>query len=91
MQCVTALSVLYLPCVVVSLGTCVCLCVSEPYVRDWTLDHAFGGDKHAVASRFFNHSHGGFYDFKPEYCTEQKILVRVLAVIVVHTHREGGT
>ena len=67
-------------------GVSVCLCVSEPYVRDWTLDHAFGGDKHAVASRFFNHSHGGFYDFKPEYCTEQKILVRVLAVFVVHTH-----
>jgi 4-alpha-glucanotransferase len=45
----------------------------RPYIREYMIDEIFGEKRDAVKEQYFNKNQSDFYEFKPEYDTQQKI------------------
>jgi 4-alpha-glucanotransferase len=46
----------------------------RPYIRDYMLDELFGMYREEVIHTYLNHLDGDFYELKPEFDTQQKVL-----------------
>jgi 4-alpha-glucanotransferase len=46
----------------------------RPYIREYMINEIFGEKRDAVKEKYFDQNQSDFYDFKPEYDTQQKIV-----------------